>query len=166
MNRTPPAKVMQILRTEVGFGCPVPNCGNPYLEWHHFNPVWKDKEHHNPEGMIALCAEHHKKADVGGFTNEQLHKFKLQGKKSFEKIKGRFDWLRNKLIVVIGGNLFYETLNILQIGTKPIIWLRRDENGYLLLNFRMLTLSGENRLILEDNNWLQQGDLSDFECPP
>ena len=38
MNRTPPKKVIQTLRQEVGFGCPIPNCGNPYLEWHHFDP--------------------------------------------------------------------------------------------------------------------------------
>lgn len=166
MNRTPNSKIRQILRREVGFGCPVPNCGNPYLEWHHFDPPWNVKEHHNPEGMIALCAKHHKKADAGAFTNEQLQKFKLEGKTNFKEIAGRFDWLRNKLLVAAGSSLYYETLIILQIGTKPIIWLRRDENEYLLVNFRMLTLSGEKRLILEDNNWIEQGCPSDFECPP
>src|SRR5918912_315690 len=36
VNRTPPAAVRRELRREVGFGCPVPDCGNPYLYWHHF----------------------------------------------------------------------------------------------------------------------------------
>ena len=57
MNRTPPKKVIQTLRQEVGFGCPVPNCGNPYLEWHHFDPPWSIENHHRPEGMIALCTQ-------------------------------------------------------------------------------------------------------------
>ena len=72
MNRTPPKKVIQTLRQEVGFGCPIPNCGNPYLEWHHFDPPWSIENHHRPEGMIALCTQHHKNADNYAYTNEQL----------------------------------------------------------------------------------------------
>jgi hypothetical protein len=30
----------------------------------------------------------------------------------------------------------------------------------------MLTTSGEERLVLEDNDWVAKGTLSDFECPP
>ena len=166
MNRTPPVDVRRTLRSEIGFGCPVDNCGNPYLEWHHFDPPWHEKEHHNPEGMIALCAEHHKKADVGAFTKEQLKNFKIQAEENSKEIKGKFDWLRNKLLVVVGSCFFYETMTILQFRDEAAIWLRRDENGYLLLNLRMLTISGEKRLRLEDNFWMGKGTFTDFDCPP
>ncbi|MEP7217736.1 MAG: hypothetical protein ABI876_02405 [Bacteroidota bacterium] len=99
MNRTPPAEVRKALRQEVGFGCPIPGCANPYLEWHHFAPPWHIREHHDPEGMIALCAEHHKKADAGAFTDDQLRQFKQRGVDPAIEIKGRFDWLRNRLLV-------------------------------------------------------------------
>jgi len=76
MDRTPPVEVRRALRREVGFGCPVSGCANPYLEYHHFDPPWRTHEHHDPLGMIALCAEHHKKADAGAFTLSQLRALK------------------------------------------------------------------------------------------
>jgi hypothetical protein len=166
MNRTPPIEVRRILRQEVGFGCPVPNCGNPYLEWHHFDPPWRILNHHEPNGMIALCGEHHSKADAGAFTVEQLHKFKKEVANNSQEIKGSFDWLRNKILLVAGSRFYYEALMILEINKEPIIWLRRDENGNLLLNFRMLTTTKEPRLLLEDNFWVMKGNPTDFECPP
>lgn len=166
MNRKPPIEVRRTLRREVGFGCPVPNCGSPYLEWHHFDPPWRVREHHDPSGMIALCSEHHPKADAGAFTVEQLREFKIRGAANREEIRGRFDWLRNRLLLVAGGGFFYETLVILQFRGSSVIWLRRDEDGYLLLNLRMLTTSDQRRLWLEDNYWIERGTPADFECPP
>lgn len=52
--------------------------------------------------MIALCSEHHLKADAGAFTVDQLCEFKLKGAVNREELRGRFDWLRNKLLVVVG----------------------------------------------------------------
>lgn len=166
MNRTPPIDVRRELGQEVGFGCPVPNCGKPYLEWHHFDPPWRILNHHNPKGMIALCSEHHPKADVGAFTAEQLHNFKLNGANNHKEIRGKFDWLRNKILFISGGCFYYETLIILQYRDVPIIWFRRDADGYLLLNIRMLTTSNEPRLFLEDNCWIEKGTPVSFECPP
>jgi hypothetical protein len=166
MNRNPPADVRRILTREVGFCCPVPNCGSPYLEWHHFDPPWRVREHHEPSGMIALCSEHHPKADAGAFTVEQLHEFKLNGAKNHREIKGKFDWFRNKLFLVAGSCFYYETLRVLEFRGEPSIWLRRDENGYLLLNIRMLSTSNEPRLFLEDNCWIEKGNPTVFECPP
>ncbi|HEX8564249.1 MAG TPA: hypothetical protein VF648_01180 [Pyrinomonadaceae bacterium] len=166
MNRDTPKPVREALSREVGRGCPVPGCGSPYLEWHHFDPPWRVREHFEPEGMIALCSEHHPIADGGAWTKEQLHEFKRNGAKNISEVKGRFSWLRNKLLVVAGNGFYYETLTILEIGGQPIIWLRRDENGYLLLNIRMLTTSGEPRLVLEDNGWVEKGNPQEFECQP
>lgn len=166
MNRTPPTEVRRALGREVGFVCPVPGCGSPYLGWHHFDPPWHVREHHEPKGMIGLCGEHHPKADAGAFTVEQLREFKLNGAKNRKDIKGKFDWLRNKTLLVAGSNFYYETLRILEFRGESSIWLRRDENGYLLLNIRMLTTSGEPRLRLEDNGWVEKGTPTHFECPP
>jgi hypothetical protein len=73
---------MRKLRQEVGFGCPIPRagraCGNPYLAYHHFDPPWTVEQHHNPAGMVALCAEHHAKADARAFPIEYLRKLKAE----------------------------------------------------------------------------------------
>lgn len=101
MNRKPPTSVMRVLRQEVGFGCPIDGCGNPYLEWHHFDPPWSEEEHHRPEGMIALCVGHHKKADGGAYTCDQLRTLK-SNRAQANSIRGEFEWLRNELLAFVG----------------------------------------------------------------
>ncbi len=166
MNRTPPIDVKRTLREEVGFGCPIPGCGLPYLEWHHFDPPWHIENHHNPEGMIALCREHHIQADNGAFTTEQLHDFKKDGKKNWKQVGGKFNWMRNRLLAVIGGNFYYETLEIFRFMGKPVIWFERDHNNYLLLNLDMLTKSNQPRAYIRNNEWFNVGGEEDIECPP
>jgi hypothetical protein len=165
MNRTPSINLVRELRKEVGFGCPVGECSNPYLEWHHFDPPWHIQKHHNPEGMIALCVHHHKKADGGAYTNDQLRAFK-NNKAHAEKVKGQFDWLRNDLLAVVGGNLYYETLKVLQINGHDVVWFKRDEEGYLRLNIKMLSVLPEERALIEDNIWTNIGDPKDVNSPP
>jgi hypothetical protein len=166
MNRKPPAAVRRQLRREVGFGCPVSGCGNPYLRWHHFDPPWSTQQHHNPDGMVALCGTHHDMADVGAYTEGQLRKLKRSGAERAGEAKGRFEWMRHSLLAVVGGNFYYETPVIFQFRNEPIIWFNRDEEGYLLLNIRMLSTSGQPRMLIEDNFWLTQGDPDDLESPP
>lgn len=166
MNRTPPEPVKRILREEIGFGCPVYGCGQPYLEWHHFDPPWHKRNHHEPRGMIALCREHHIQADNGAFTNEQLHEFKQAGKANWRKVSGKFNWMRNRLLAVVGGNFYYETPIIFQFRGQPVIWFDRNENGYLLLNVRMLSTSQEPRAYIKRNEWSNVGGEVDIECPP
>jgi hypothetical protein len=163
MNRHPPIEVRRALRREVGFGCPVKGCSNPYLGYHHFDPPWSKRHHHDPKGMVALCAEHHSKADTGAFTMEQLRALK---KPNESVVVGRFDWLRNKMLSVVGGNFYYETPIPVQFRGKPQVWYTRDDQGYLLLNLRMVSASCEPRLCLDKNDWIILGDPSDFESPP
>ena len=165
MNRNPPIHVVRELRNEVGFGCPVSDCSNPYLEWHHFDPPWHIENHHNPVGMIALCTHHHKKADGGAYTNDQLRAFK-NNKAHAEKVKGQFDWLRNNLLAVVGGNCYYETLKILQIDGHDVVWFNRDEQGYLRLNVKMLSILPRERAVIEDSIWTNIGAPKDINSPP
>jgi len=164
MDRTPPEDVRRQLRKEVGFGCPL--CGNPYLYWCHFDPPWHEKQHHNPKGMIALCAEHHAKADAGAYTKDQLHAIKRYAMDQAQVVKGRFEWMRQEILTIVGGNFYYNTPIIFQFRGSPVIWFNRDEEGYLLLNIRMLTTMKEPRTIIRDNFWLSSGKPSDLESPP
>jgi len=166
MNRNPSPNVKKVLREEVGFGCPVPDCGCPYLEWHHFDPPWIEKNHHNPEGMIALCRGHHIQADNGAFTKEQLRQFKRDGRANWRQISGKFNWMRNRILAVVGGNFYYETPVIFKFREQPVIWFERDENNYLLLNLRMLSTSKESRAYIQNNEWFNVGGEEDIECPP
>lgn len=165
MSRTPPVNVVRSLRAEVGFGCPVPGCGNPYLEWHHFDPPYADEAHHRPEGMIALCAEHHKKADAGAYTGEQLRSFKTN-RANAATVRGSFEWLRNDLLAIVGGNCYYETLRVIQVDGIDVVSFIRDEDGYLRLNVQMLSLSAQSRARIDENIWSNIGTPNDLQSPP
>jgi hypothetical protein len=164
---------MRQLREEVGFACPGPKdsrpalaCGNPFLEYHHFDPPWHVEEHHRPEGMVALCSEHHKKADRGSFTKEQLLGMKAEGAKKNQARTGAFDWRRRDFLVVTAGGVGVRTWVPVSYGDRPVIWFTRDASGYLALNVDMLTTSVCPRLRMWENVFYDSGTPKDFECPP
>ncbi len=165
MSREPPAKVLRQLRREVGYGCPVEGCRSPYLSWHHFDPPWAEGESHNPEGMIALCREHHDKADVGAFTNAQLRE--LKSKYASAPVSGRFDWMREGPMLVVAGTTFHlDQMVVLSYRGQPVIWLSRNDDGLLALNLGMLSQSAEPRLCLRENFWIAAGEPESFVSPP
>jgi len=155
---------MRELRREVGFGCPIPRCVNPYLEYHHFDPPWSVQQHHNPEGMIALCADHHNKADAGAFPTEYLRD--LKSGKGLQALRGRFDWLRRDFVVIMGGAYAAQTIVPLAYGDRPVISFHRDPDGFLLLNVDMPTASIAPRLRMWESTWYQRGTPKDLESPP
>jgi hypothetical protein len=131
--------------------------------YHHFDPPWAVKQHHEPAGMIALCAEHHAKADAGAFTIEQLRELKSHPARV---VAGTFDWRRRELLAVVGGNLYFETPVIVQVHGAPLIWFERDDQRNLLLSVRMLSVSREPRLWLDNNDWHLEGPAVDLQSPP
>jgi hypothetical protein len=118
--------------------------------------------------MIALCRDHHPEADAGAYTREQLHAFKRRAQDRIPDVRGRFSWMRNELVTYVGGVQVVDhgSRVLVLYNERPVIWYDRDPDGYLLLNIRMITLSGEPRLRLEDNFWTIKGAPTDFECPP
>ncbi len=160
-----PPQVKLTLRAEVGFGCPVGGCGNPYLEYHHFDPPISVRAHNEPQGMIALCAQHHKKADGGAFTNEQLHALKAD-KAHAESVKGSLDWLRYELLAVVGGNYYHETPRVIVIDDVEVVSLKRDDEGYLRLSVNFLSLEPADRITIDRNSWRGIGNPIDLRCPP
>lgn len=165
-GRDPYERVKTELRQEVGFCCPVQVCGSPYLTWHHFDPPWRVEHHHRPEGMIALCRKHADKADNGSYTDDQLRELKRLGKSRAAEVRGRFDWMRQDLLAVVGRNFFYEERVIFQLANVPCIWFDRDEQGYLLLNFRMPTVGGSPRAQIDQNFWSVAPSVEEVVCPP
>jgi len=116
MNRTPSANVRKILREEVNYGCPIPGCGSPFLTWHHFDPPWREHEHHNPEGMIALCAKHALMADSGIYTIDQLRYYKTNPFVK-DQISALWPWEPENLVFLMGGCVF--------LGVHPLLTLRQ-----------------------------------------
>lgn len=166
MQRTPPTNVRRRLRQEVYFGCPVPDCGSPYLTWHHFDPPWRRRQHHNPTGMIALCREHHDKAEAGTYTIEQLRHFKVIPWCATTPANGRFDWLRRELVAVLGDNLFIDTPTLIAMRKTTVIGFTRDSHNHMLLDVNMPSATGRQRLSVKESGFVADGNPVDFEAPP
>lgn len=164
MERTPPQSVLEVLRREVNFGCPVQGCGEPYLTWHHFDPPWHVKQHHNPEGMIALCQTHHNLAEGGRWTKKQLKEMKRNPFVKGDSISNRFDYLRKKVVCSFG-NIAYDVKNVLTINGERVIGFERDESGYDRLN---ILIRGEDESVIlemKNNFWTVFADnLYDLRC--
>jgi hypothetical protein len=166
MNRRPPRKVVRELSREVGFGCPVEGCGLPFLEWHHFDPPYAERNHHDAKGMIALCPTHHANADHGAFSKADLHRLKKEGKENTKSASGKFLWLRNSLLLVAGSNFFINPKRILNFKGNDLISIGRDKNNNLTMNVSLYNSKGELRKVMSDNTWESSGEELEVECPP
>ena len=123
-SRTPSRAIQKALRSEVHFGCPRRNpdgsgCGSPILTFHHFDPPWAGNYIHNPDGMIALCPAHHKQADGGLWTNQQLREMKTTPFVD-DAIKVQWPWTPENIVVKFGRSLVVGRGSPIRLFGKPI----------------------------------------------
>lgn len=142
VSQTPPAEVRKILRQEVNFGCPARECGSPFLTWHHFEPPWRVCHQHNPEGMVALCLQHHKEADAGAFTKSQLQALKRHPYLRDGKPRAKFNWQRQLILLEVGSNYYLSPDHILRIADNDIIQVSRNPSGLQALSLDLRTANG------------------------
>ena len=150
MRRDPPEPIKRLLRQEVRFGCPIPGCANPVLTWHHFDPPWNEKQHHNPEGMIALCTQHHPLADGGTWTRSELRSFK-ENPPDISSIRKRFLWSESEIIYRLGGSYAANCGQILSISGIPVLWDTRSPDGRLLFSLDLRDQYDSQILFLDHN---------------
>lgn len=166
ISRTPPAKIRRILRQEVDFGCPVSGCGSPFLTWHHFDPPWHVCHHHNPEGMVALCLQHHKEAGANAFTKSQLQALKRNPYLRDGKPRAKFNWQRQMILFEVGSNYYLSPDHILRSAGNDIIQVSRNTSGLQALSLDLRTANGDPILKMKANDWVMLGEVEDVECPP
>ena len=155
MQRKPPAHICRKLQEEVNYGCPI--CGSPFLTWHHFDPPWIEYPHHNPEGMIALCAEHAKMADAGIYTKDQLKYYKatpvIKG-----KISALWPWEPENVVFLMGGSIFFGVRPLLTLQQKKVFSatrvLKTGATAHsIVFDLDLVDLHG-NPIVNMKQNWL------------
>ena len=152
ISRDPPEGVKRALRQEVRFACPVPDCANPILTWHHFDPPWNEKHHHNPEGMIALCIRCHRLADGGNWERSDLHRFK-RNPPHRESVRNTFLWSESAVLYRLGGSYAADCRYIISVSGVPLLWHTASPDGRLLFSLVLLD-EKDNRLLFLDENSL------------
>lgn len=139
-------------------------CGSPYLTYHHFDPPWAQQCHHNPKDILALCLQHHKEADAGAFTINQLRQ--LKGRSSKRPIQGRFHWRRERLFIIAGSNFFLGSPSILEYGERKLIWFGKNPDGYGTVNMDLFSPSGQLVFSMRNNDWVVLPAVDDVASPP
>lgn len=169
IGRKPPDAVIRILRNEVGFACPI--CGSPFLTWHHFDPPWRKKQHHNPEGMIALCPEHATHADGGHWTITQLrslkHPLNLDA-----RVVASWPWQPEKAVFMLGNSYYIGERPLLALSNRSVFSASKyippgQHNPAIMFSVNLQNETGKSLLSLKDNFLsFYASDLSDVQCPP
>jgi hypothetical protein len=115
--------------------------------------------------MIALCLLHAGQADAGAFTKEHLQELKRKAPENANEIRGELTWMRREVLALVGGNWYYDTPTILQVGNTPAIAFERDTDGYLLLNLQFPSPTGIPRVKIEQNFFTVNPDqIDDVVC--
>jgi len=157
-----PAELRRALRKEVEFGCPIPECRSPFLEYHHFNPTWDEGKQHVQEGMIALCPIHHRKADKGTWTNDELVSFKRSTNRV--PVRGKIDWNMNNAVIIVGNNFYFWNLFSIEAYGRELFSLKLDSNNNFVINAQFLDENLNPLMKIENNDILldklPRGDLS------
>jgi hypothetical protein len=143
---------MEQPRKEVGFGCPV--CRSPFLTWHHFDPPWHVEQHWRPEGIIALCREHHDAADARDYSPAELRAMKKTPYRH-EDVQAHFISWQKKVILVRMGSLYTNASgSLFSVNGIPQLALKRNEADLLLLSFELRNEYDEVLVKMTDN-WFE-----------
>lgn len=169
MNRKPPSNIIRKLSQEVGFACPV--CGSPFLTWHHFDPPWKMRKHHNPEGMIALCPEHAAHADGGHWTINQQRQLKRPLNLN-ERVQAAWPWQPEKAVFMLGNSYYVGERALFSINGRRVISASRYSqkefnHSSVMLSVSLQDNTGKPILTLENNILsFHATHLVEVQCPP
>jgi len=152
MSRYIPADVRRKLRKEANFGCAI--CGAPIIEYHHIIP-YSEKEHHDPDHMIALCPNHHRPSDDEAISRDELY-YRKENPKNTNEVDYSFYFDSNIPIIEIGnvevGLGEQGRCSILKIADTDIISVNYDSNQ---LGFDVNFYDKSGNLIAEisNNEW-------------
>jgi hypothetical protein len=151
IGREIPEPVKRQLRQEVRFACPVPGCGNPLLEYHHFDPPWNQQHHHNLAGMISLCTRHHPMADRGTWTKEQLREFKSKPA-DVGLIRQTFMWSERSALLQLG-NLFTKGGDrVLTVQDERVVGFDKSPDARLLFSLDLRDQKGRSVVLVKENS--------------
>ncbi|MEZ5943161.1 MAG: hypothetical protein R3C18_17340 [Planctomycetaceae bacterium] len=162
-RETIPAGVIRQLRQEVGYGCPI--CRSPFLTFHHFDPPYHIEPHNRPEGMIALCREHHDEADSGHYSKNELRQLKLS-QNNVDDVLGAFpSWKKPNLLIRLAGFYVMGTGFRLSLGGETVVLISRTESNMLSLSFTAKGEQGETLVRMVDNIFEACPDnIHDLQC--
>lgn len=159
LSRHIPVQVTKEVRQRCGFGCVV--CGAAVVDYDHFDPEFKDAKKHDPDGIILLCQNCHRRK--GSFLARSAiaqcaqNPYCLQEGHSWEKIDV------TGAVVSLGPVTAFHSTVALQVGGENLIWFNPPEGGEgpPRLNLIVRDQSGSTVIQVKDNIWQMSNEASD-----
>jgi len=145
------------LRQQAGFGCCV--CGHPFIEYHHIVPFAKSGSH-DVADMMALCPIHHHQCTVHSLDVHEQRKAKTN---PFNMVRGFADGqlVSSSRIIAVeaGSNQFVGSGFKFVVDGEPLLSLKTDIAGRLLLSVSLYDPDDGLLLLISDNEWISGDPL-------
>jgi len=142
LSREIPEPVKRQVRQRCAFGCVL--CGCAIIDYHHFDPPFRDATEHRPEAIALLCPLHHRLIESGldcaDLGNALKHPYARQ--QGFARTP--FDFRGGIPPITIGGALFVGSQRVIVVGDEMILGFDAPEAKGLpgLLSARFYDHSG------------------------
>lgn len=124
-GRITPLPIKRQLRQEANFGCGI--CGNPILDYHHIIPYHISRAY-LPQDMIALCPNHHRRANQREYSDKYLRELKTSPHNR-ERVRDAFFIESDELIVYLGNCKCIDTPRALVVDDFDIVSVEKIENS-------------------------------------
>lgn len=165
LSRAIPPEIKREIRKNSGFGCII--CGTAIVEYDHVDPEFKYAKEHDSNKMTLLCPNCHSKKTRKFLSKETILEYMrnpITKKQGFSQDCLDLD-LSKPLIVKIGNCTFEDVHIPIMMSSIPLITiLRPEENSkYAILSAKFYDCSGNNTLIIQNNEWKASSDVWDLE---
>jgi hypothetical protein len=149
-NRYIPSGVRRIVRQSANFGCA--KCGCPLIEYHHIKP-FHEVLSHDPDNMVALCPNCHRRADEGGPWSPQfVDQFRLSPYNK-DVLKDKFEIGDSDFSVKCGTLEFPGDGDVIRLQNMTVLTINRNLEGIIRVDSRFFNEQGEMIAYISDNEW-------------
>jgi hypothetical protein len=156
-DRDIPDPIKRQLRQEAGFGCCV--CGHPFFEYHHIVSFATSRSN-DPADMMVLCPIHHHQCTVQALPVEEQRRAKAN---PFNRARGFADGqlVSSSRVIAVeaGSNQFVGSGFKFVVDEEPLLSLRADVAGRLLLSVSLYDPDDGLLLLISDNEWISGDPL-------
>ncbi|MGE3779399.1 MAG: HNH endonuclease [Pirellulaceae bacterium] len=151
-NRPPiPDPIKREVRQEAGFGCCY--CGHPFYEYHHIVP-WSECREHAADNLMTVCPNCHDRLTRSTVNRDEQFAKKASPKNlSDGHPRGLLDITQPDLAMRFGGNLLRRVRCPLQVNTKDLFAIRKNDAGAVELSSKIYDATGDVLGEISANEW-------------
>lgn len=127
LSRNIPSDIKRKIRQDDGYGCVI--CGYILVDYEHIDPLFSEATEHHPDNIALLCSHHHDQVTRRVLPKRCVKEAKnnpfcKSNKFSYSMYYPNIDDVKIK----VGNSIFEDTLIILSLHGKPLIWIEKESN--------------------------------------